>query len=81
MYFRIGATCAVALLTLAACHHNDRTGASYKDPTVGQAVGNAADNTKVGLDNFGTKARDAIDPPRGPAEKVGRSVDRATSGN
>lgn len=28
------------------------------------------------LDNAGTQARDAVDPPRGPAEKAGRSIDR-----
>lgn len=61
---------------LAGCDHNDRTGMTNPNPTVGQAVGNAADNTKQGMDNLGTKARDTLDPPRGPAERMGRSIDR-----
>ncbi|MFT8805504.1 MAG: hypothetical protein ABF876_04495 [Acetobacter aceti] len=28
---------------------------------------------------FGEKVRDAVDPPKGPIEKAGRAVDRATS--
>ncbi|WP_173584829.1 hypothetical protein [Acetobacter musti] len=27
---------------------------------------------------FGEKVRDTIDPPKGPVEKAGRAVDRAT---
>ncbi|WP_193403424.1 hypothetical protein [Kozakia baliensis] len=28
---------------------------------------------------FGEKVQDTLDPPQGPAEKAGRSIDRATS--
>ncbi|GBQ31203.1 hypothetical protein HLH34_02535 [Gluconacetobacter azotocaptans] len=27
---------------------------------------------------FGEKVRDTVDPPKGPVEKAGRAVDRAT---
>jgi len=27
---------------------------------------------------FGQKVRDTVDPPQGPIEKAGRSIDRAT---
>ncbi|POF62321.1 hypothetical protein CFR73_07290 [Novacetimonas maltaceti] len=30
------------------------------------------------LDKFGNKMQDTFDPPKGPAEKAGRSLDRAT---
>jgi len=29
------------------------------------------------LDNAGHNLRDAVDPPRGPGERMGRSIDRA----
>lgn len=50
-----------ALLGLAACQN----GGSDQNQTLGQK-----------LDNAGTQVRDAVDPPRGPAEKLGRSIDR-----
>lgn len=51
----------LALLGLAACQ-NDGSG---QNQTLGQK-----------LDNAGTQVRDTVDPPRGPAEKLGRSIDR-----
>ncbi|MCE2575542.1 hypothetical protein [Komagataeibacter sp. FNDCR2] len=35
-------------------------------------------NETVGekIDHFGDKVQDSIDPPKGPAEKAGRSIDR-----
>ncbi|GBQ26265.1 hypothetical protein AA0472_2056 [Acetobacter estunensis NRIC 0472] len=30
---------------------------------------------------FGEKVQDTLDPPKGPVEKFGRSVDRATESN
>ncbi|WP_239021432.1 hypothetical protein [Novacetimonas cocois] len=30
------------------------------------------------VDHFGNKVQDTLDPPKGPAEKAGRSLDRAT---
>jgi predicted small lipoprotein YifL len=29
------------------------------------------------IDDAGQKLRDAVDPPKGPGEKIGRSIDRA----
>jgi len=30
------------------------------------------------LDRATERARDAVDPPRGPAERIGRTIDRAS---
>jgi predicted small secreted protein len=36
-----------------------------------------AERTGKRLDNAGAAIRDTVDPPRGPVERAGRSIDRA----
>jgi len=43
------------------------TGCKKKPETLGQKI-----------DNLGNKVQDTVDPPKGPAEKLGREIDRAT---
>ncbi|MBB2166904.1 hypothetical protein HLH36_00785 [Gluconacetobacter aggeris] len=30
------------------------------------------------IDNLGNRVQDTVDPPKGPAERLGREIDRAT---
>ncbi|GBQ29065.1 hypothetical protein ACLRDC_16365 [Gluconacetobacter sacchari] len=43
------------------------TGCKKKPETLGQKI-----------DRLGDKVQDTVDPPKGPAEKIGRDIDRAT---
>lgn len=43
------------------------TGCKKKPETLGQKI-----------DHLGDKVQDTVDPPKGPAEKIGRDIDRAT---
>lgn len=60
----LAAVPVLALLGLAACQNDG----SSQNQTLGQK-----------LDNAGTQVRDAVDPPRGPAERLGRSIDRTVN--
>ncbi|MCC6104993.1 hypothetical protein ACLEIY_02110 [Acetobacter tropicalis] len=42
------------------------------------AVGLSATACKPHKRTFGEKVQDTFDPPKGPAEKAGRTLDRAT---
>ena len=81
-----------ALLGLAACNTNRTVGQNVDHDAnatgnainraanaTGNAVSNAADSTGRALNNAGTATRDTLDPPRGPAERTGRAVDRSTA--
>lgn len=85
------ALATAALLSLAACDSNRTVGQNVNRDanTTGNAVSNAADSTGRGisnaadstgraLDQAGTATRDTLDPPRGPAERTGRAIDRTT---
>ena len=81
----------MVLLGLAGCNSRETVGQNINrnmDATgnalgraadsTGNALGNAADSTGRALNNAGTATRDTLDPPRGPAERSGRAIDRAT---
>ena len=71
-----------ALLGLAACNPNRTVGQNvdHDANATGSALNRAADSTGRALNNAGTATRDTLDPPRGPAERAGRAVDRSTTG-
>lgn len=54
------ATLGAALLALGACSYNTRTGAAQANPTAGQAVGNAVDNTAQGFGNIVTDTQRGV---------------------
>ncbi|GAB6967171.1 hypothetical protein JCM25156A_12080 [Komagataeibacter kakiaceti JCM 25156] len=57
---------ALTLLVLALVLASQGLGGCKRhDETVGEKI-----------DHFGDKVQDKIDPPKGPAEKAGRSIDR-----
>lgn len=60
---------AFSALAIAAGCLTSFTGCEQKGP---------AENAGESLDKAGQNLKDAVNPPSGPGEKVGREVDRAT---